>query len=178
MSTALRYTPHYTVEDYQLWKGDWELWYGVAISMSPAPFGPHELVVSRMNFQFRSEIDRHGCHCEVYAGLDWIVSSDTVVRPDVMIVCGQQPPRHLERPPVLAVEVLSKSTASKDRIQTRELYQYQGVEHYLIADPDKQTLLVMKLTDNGYEEIAKSDKYLIELSEGCPIELKTQLLFR
>ncbi len=129
MSSVLRCTPHYTVEDCLQWEGDWELWYGVAVSMSPSPFGPHELVVSRLVQAFRNLIDKQGCHCEVYAGLDWIVASDTVVRPDAMIVCGVQPSQHLERPPVLAVEVISQSTASKDILQKRELYQHFGVSH-------------------------------------------------
>lgn len=177
MSTALRYTPHYTVEDYQQWEGDWELWYGVAVSMSPAPFGPHELVVSKLVQDFRNQIEQRGCRCEVYAGLDWIVAPDTVVRPDLMIVCGEQPPRHLERPPVLAVEVLSKSTASKDLLQKRELYQHHGVSHYLIADPDNRTLLVLRLADGIYEEIASTHRYKLEIANGCDIELEAERLF-
>ena len=177
MSTALRYTPHYTVEDYQQWKGDWELWYGVAVSMSPAPFGPHELVVSRLVQLFRNQIEQHVCTCEVYAGLDWIVSNDTVVRPDVMIVCGEQPPRYLERPPILAVEVLSRSTASKDQHQKRELFQHQGVKYYLIADPATNNLVVLKLVDGGFLELSSAAIYTFELESGCVIELETQRLF-
>ncbi len=48
MSTVRKYQPHYTVEDYRQWKGDWELWYGTAVAMSPSPFGPHERAVSAL----------------------------------------------------------------------------------------------------------------------------------
>lgn len=41
MSTAPRYQPHYTVEDYRQWEGRWELMGGVAIAMSQSPFGQH-----------------------------------------------------------------------------------------------------------------------------------------
>lgn len=177
MSTAPRYIPHYSAEDYQRWEGDWELWYGVAVAMSPAPFGPHELVVSRLNYLFRYDIDRRKCQCEVYAGLDWVVNADTVVRPDVMIVCGDQPPRHLERPPVLAVEVLSPSTASKDRLQKRDLYQLYGVSHYLIVDPELKTLQVLNLAEDGYLEILHSERYRFRLCDDCEIELETSRLF-
>jgi len=39
MGSVERYVPRYTVEDYQYWKGDWELWDGLAVSMLPCPFG-------------------------------------------------------------------------------------------------------------------------------------------
>jgi hypothetical protein len=31
MSTAPRYQPHYTVDDYRLWEGRWELWHGLDV---------------------------------------------------------------------------------------------------------------------------------------------------
>ena len=43
MSIAPKYQPHYTVDDYQHWEGDWELWNGVAVAMAPSPFGPHAI---------------------------------------------------------------------------------------------------------------------------------------
>ena len=33
------YKPRYTVDDYESWAGDWELWQGTAIAMTPSPFG-------------------------------------------------------------------------------------------------------------------------------------------
>ena len=99
MSTAPRYEPHYSVSDYLQWEGEWELWNGTAVAMSPSPLGPHERAAAKLVFQIESCLQAQGCACATYAGLDWIVSDDTVVRPDVMVVCGSQPGRHLERPP-------------------------------------------------------------------------------
>ena len=39
MSPAARYSPHYTMKDSRLWKGDWERWFGTAVAMTPSPFG-------------------------------------------------------------------------------------------------------------------------------------------
>lgn len=77
-----------------------------------------------------SSIERQGCDCRAYAGLDWIVNEDTVVRPDVMVVCGPQPERHLEKPPELTVEVLSPSTKTRDQVAKRQLYH----EHRIAKD--------------------------------------------
>jgi Uma2 family endonuclease len=146
--------------------------------MSPSPFGPHELLVSRIVQIFRNELDRQGCDCEVYAGLDWIVASDTVVRPDVMIVCGLQPTRHLERSPCLAVEVLSPSTAAKDLVQKRELYQHFGVSYYLLADPETKNFRALHLVDGVFHEIESSQTHSFELENGCTIALEPERLFR
>lgn len=62
---------------------------------------------------------------------DWIVSEDTVVRPDIVIVCGPFPERHIVEPPRLIVEVLSPSTEEKDRTAKLDLYTSQAVEFYL-----------------------------------------------
>ena len=32
---------HYTYDDYKIWEDDWELIYGVAYAMSPAPMIKH-----------------------------------------------------------------------------------------------------------------------------------------
>ena len=56
MSTARRYRPHYLVADYQQWEGHWELWFGTAVAMAPAPFGPHERAVSEISFQIQSSV--------------------------------------------------------------------------------------------------------------------------
>gem|GEM_PF-3546515 len=87
MSTAPQYTPHYTVDDYQLWEGDWELWNGVAVAMTPSPFGRHGTVLGRITTALTNAIDVAGCDANVIVEVDWIISTDTVVRPDLSVVC-------------------------------------------------------------------------------------------
>ena len=52
VSTAPRYLPHYTVADHAAWQGDWELLDGVAVAMTPSPFGPHAERLSRLAAAF------------------------------------------------------------------------------------------------------------------------------
>lgn len=180
MSTAPKYRPHYTVADYQLWEGDWELWYGTAVSMSPSPFGPHERAVSKIVAQLDTSISTSNCACAVYAGLDWIVQNDTVVRPDVMLVCGEQPERHLERPPALVVEVLSPSSAEKDLTAKRQLYEQQQVEHYLLIDVAKQTISWLALRNGSYVEMPEQSPQQtlqIALANGCVVMLSGTVTF-
>ena len=88
MSRAPRYHPHYTVDDYQHWEGRWELWEGMAIAMSPSPFGRHAKLLARTIAALQVAIDSAGCDATVLVEIDWIVSRDTVLRPDVTVVCG------------------------------------------------------------------------------------------
>jgi hypothetical protein len=48
MSTAHRFISDYTVAEYQSWDGDWELWQGIPVSMSPGPFGRHQKVTRNL----------------------------------------------------------------------------------------------------------------------------------
>lgn len=182
MSTAPRYQPHYTVADYCQWSGDWELWNGMAVAMSPSPLGPHERAVAKLVFQVESCLQRDSCPCASYAGLDWIVQDDTVVRPDVMIVCGKQPGRYLEQSPALVIEVLSPATADKDRSAKRSLYELAGVGHYLLVDPVAKTIEWLSLGEKGrYDdrsaETAADELFSVTVNDGCRIEFDRRLTF-
>jgi Uma2 family endonuclease len=140
VATRPLYVPRYTIADYRQWRGDWQLIDGVAIAMTPSPFGPHERVVSRLSRIIGTQLDEQRCPCEVYTNLDWIITAETVVRPDLMVVCGEQPTRHLERPPTVVVEVLSEATRAHDLGAKRAVYREQDVPHYLMIDPETRTV--------------------------------------
>lgn len=181
MSTARKYQPHYTVEDYRQWGGDWELWYGTAVAMSPSPFGAHERAVTALAYQIQNSIRIQQCDCCVYTGLDWIVQSDTVVRPDVMVVCGDQPERHLEKPPCLTIEILSESTADKDIHAKRELYEKSKVGHYLIVDTAVRSIRWFELQANDqFEDVSRRVNdgiFSVSLSDGCELQFDRKTAF-
>jgi len=182
MPIAPGYDPHYSVADYLQWEGDWELWNGTAVAMSPSPLGPHERAAAKLVFQIESCLQAQGCPCATYAGLDWIVSDDTVVRPDVMVVCGSQPGRHLERPPALTIEILSDATAEKDRTAKRSLYELAGVSHYLLVDPIAKTIAWLELGHDATfldrsSEIAHAERFSLTLADGYRIEVDRRITF-
>ncbi|WP_164102054.1 Uma2 family endonuclease [Candidatus Laterigemmans baculatus] len=178
MSSAPRYVPHYTVEDYLQWQGDWELIDGVAIAMTPSPFGRHERIVANLVYELMACVEREGCDCRAYAGLDWIVSSDTVVRPDVMLVCGPQPERHLEKPPELVVEVLSPSTQLRDQVTKRQLYHQHGVEFYMLVDPETNSIELLQQGEAAYEPLDSAERLECRLASGCRITLAKDRVLR
>jgi Uma2 family endonuclease len=109
--------------------------------------------------------------CELFYELDWIVDDLSVVRPDLLISCGDKVTEYMERAPVLIVEILSDSSRAKDRTAKFDLYQQQGVKYYLMADPDEKSLEVYQLSGNKYQRLADSQQYEFQLSESCAIEV-------
>lgn len=175
MSIAPRYLPNYTLDDYQHWEGDWELIDGIPFSMSPSPFGLHERIVSRVSRMIGNQLDRNCPDCEVYTNLDWIISNTTVIRPDLMVVCGNQPERHLEYPPALVLEVLSESTRGRDLSAKRSLCRENQVPNYLIIDPIPRSLTLVTPIDET--QFAASDSIQISLQACCQVNVDCRQLF-
>jgi len=170
----LRFEPRYTVEDYEQWEGDWELWDGTAVAMSPSPTRLHQTIARNFILQFQQQlIDSDACHCQTLHEIDWRIDTSTVVRPDVVVVCDQSDTPFIESPPSLIVEVLSESTAGKDRLAKRQLYSDQGVGYYLLADPASKNLEVLRLDGNSYRET----RLPLELHDGCGLTLETASLW-
>ena len=178
MSTAEQFAPRYLVSDYLHWKGDWELWNGIAIAMTPSPFGRHQNVLAGLLTRLRVAIEQCGCRATALSELDWIVGDDTVVRPDLVVICDDAPDRHLEKPPAHVAEILSPSTRQNDLTYKRDLYASQGVTIYLIVDPESRTVEHLKLTDSGDFESAEVSALLsLRLCDNCLIDLDIAKLF-
>jgi Uma2 family endonuclease len=168
-----KYIPRYTYADYALWEGDWELIDGHPYAMAPSPFGPHQAIVVEFTSAILLQLKKKKCKCQVFGDLDWIIDDENIVRPDVMIVCGEKIQKHLQYTPAWALEILSASTAFRDQIIKKELYAEQGVKYYLIADPNKRTILVFELTNGEYQIKADGS---FALTDHCSIELDMEAI--
>lgn len=168
MELANKYRPHYTYDDYCLWEGAWELIDGVPYAMSPAPVPQHQRASIKLALQFEISLKTECENCAVYLPLDWKISEDTVVQPDLLIVCKKIEKKFLDFTPALVVEILSPSTASKDRGEKMELYASQGVRYYLIADPQFKKLEVYQFANGKYEPVAiNPETFSFNLEDEC-----------
>lgn len=172
MSSARENAPHYTVADYQQWKGDWELYGGVAIAMTPSPFGPHQAAAAKLLRMLGNALEGAGCDATAICDLDWIVRDDTVVRPDVIVICGKVPEQHLMTAPALVAEVLSPATRTNDLTYKHELYAREGVEVYLIVDLEATTVEHLQLTDSDkFAAVEESERGQFKVCKDCVIKL-------
>lgn len=171
MSNAIKILPHYTYGDYVQWEGKWEVIEGVPYAMSPAPVPGHQAVAVNLQGQFWLQLK--SCKsCKVYQPIDYLVEEDTILQPDLLIVCKPITKKFLDFPPALVAEILSPSTALKDRHSKYSIYESQGIRYYIIIDPDKNDAEVFELINGKYQLMkqGKDFSFKFELDE-CIAEI-------
>ena len=177
----------YSYADYLTWSDDerWELIDGVPYNMSPAPVPNHQ----RISMEFSRQIANYLIDktCEVFATpIDVRFPKGKkkndkeifdVVQPDIIIVCNQDKidDKGCLGAPDIAMEILSPSTASRDVIKKRRLYEKNKVKQYWIVDPHEKEVYIYKLQNNGTygnpEEYMKSHKIKVDGFDGLVIDL-------
>ncbi len=164
---AVKILPHYTYSDYLHWEGKWEVIDGIPYAMSPAPAPKHQQIAVNLSTEFANPL-KNCQQCKVYQPVDYLIGDDTVLQPDLLIVCREITKKFLDFPPALVVEILSPSTALKDRHTKYGLYQEQGIKYYIIVDPDMKEAEVYRLNDGIYKLENKGNNFIYEfLLEDC-----------
>jgi len=161
----IRHLPNYKYDDYKRWKGDWELIGGVPFAMSPSAGRIHQHVMMEMVYRIRQQLSNCN-NCHVFTDLDWIIDDENVVKPDIMIVCAEFTTEFLETPPVLIIEIASKSSLLKDRNVKFEIYRENGVRFYLLVNPENESIEAFQLADQGYQLHPQTKPFQLD---GCEI---------
>ncbi|NNU95813.1 Uma2 family endonuclease [Anoxybacillus sp. EFIL] len=150
----------YTYADYVQWDGRWELINGKAYNTSPSPTWEHQFTVMELSFAFRSHFQNKNCYVPI-APFDVCLSDSDdytyakhVVQPDISVICNRNnlTPNGCLGAPTLIVEVLSPSTALKDRNEKFKLYEQFNVQEYWIVDPLYKTVEVFGLEDGFFKK--------------------------
>lgn len=139
---ALAYLEHYTRQDHENWEGDWELIDGAPYAMSPSPSITHQLTGGDLFSQLK-DIIRNCDDCLALYEMDWSPNEDTVVRPDVLVVCDQTG-ECVRKTPELIAEVVSPTSAFRDEKMKFALYQQEGVKTYLLVYPEEQRVKIFR----------------------------------
>jgi len=159
--------PQYTYEDYKLWEGDWELIYGVPYAMAPAPMIKHQAISNKIA-RYLDEALEECDACQALLPIDWKIDNSTIVEPDNLIICHEpQNEAYITKSPKIIFEILSKSTAHKDKNLKYSLYEKEGVNYYIIIDPTESIAKVYKLHEGRYIKVcdASDESIKFELNE-------------
>jgi Uma2 family endonuclease len=169
---------YYTYDDYKNWKGDWEIIDGIAYAMAPSPLRKHQALATEIVYNLREQLDSCS-QCEILAEIDYKVSDDTVLRPDVVLTCGETNESYLTKAPEIVVEIISKSTAKKDEKYKFEIYEREKVKYYILIYPNDLRAKIYRLKDSKYDKegdfLQKS--YRFEELE-CQVKLDFKKVFR
>ena len=156
------YLPQYTYDDYKLWDGKWELIRGIPYAMSPAPMIKHQAISNKIAWQLQEQLKE--CElCQALLPIDWKIDETTIVQPDNLVICHT--PSHeayIKKAPKVIFEVLSKSTAIKDKNLKYNLYEQEGVDYYIIVNPKESIAKVYRLHNGKYIKVCDAYEEQVE----------------
>jgi Uma2 family endonuclease len=168
MSNAVKILPHYTYDDYIQWEGKWEIIDGIPYAMSPAPTPKHQIIANTLGALFYNEL-KNCDHCKAAQFIDYKITEDTILQPDISILCQKITKKFIDFPPALVVEILSPSTALKDRHTKSHLYASQKVPHFILVSPETEDVEIYTFQENDYvlKKKEKDFTYKFDFPEGC-----------
>ena len=173
----------YRYGDYKHWDDseDWEIIDGRAYNMAPSPVRKHQKIASKIHGKFFQYLEEKTC--EVYFEWDVVLSEENIVKPDIFVVCDKNKltEKNLQGAPDLVVEILSPSTAKRDKEDKYELYKKYGVREYWIVDPYNLEIDVHNFENNKirsyfYEEEKEEHFLEVGIFEG-DLKLDVNYLF-
>ena len=157
--TSPRPRIRFTYEDYRNTPEDkrYELIDGELL-LVPAPRTVHQRISGKIQFYLMSFVIKQSLGEVFYAPIDVVFSDTDVLQPDILFIStdrfGIITEDNIQGAPDLVIEILSPSTADRDRTFKSSLYALHGVGEYWIVDPDAQTAEVFTLGERGFERIA------------------------
>jgi Uma2 family endonuclease len=174
----------FTYADYKQWELDpgerWELIYGEAFAIS-GPNEQHQSILMELSSQFHNFL--RGKPCKVYpAPFDVRLfyeedeSDDTVVQPDIVIICDEKKrgTEGCRGAPDLAVEILSPSNTAIEMQRKFKLYRKAGVREYWVVDTEHKELTVHCFRDGKIitDTFESADTVPVTIFPGFSISLE------
>jgi Uma2 family endonuclease len=127
------------------------------VCVTPSPTSRHQRLVGKLVTLLTAFAESHRLGTIFPAPLDVLLGEGDYVQPDILFVRKGRPhlltARGVEGPPDLVVEILSPSTAARDRGIKLGRYRLHGVPEYWIVDPDADTVEVWRLAEDASDAI-------------------------
>ncbi|MCL2193996.1 MAG: Uma2 family endonuclease [Treponema sp.] len=175
----------YTYADYKNWElkdGErYELIYGEAYAMS-APNEAHQLVSGEIFKQLANHLTGKPCKVfhppyDVRLFYQKDETDDTVVQPDITVVCGKEKrgSEGCRGAPDLVVEILSPSNSAIEMERKFHLYEEAGVREYWVVNPEMKTVKTHLFAEgNVHSQTYKStDKARVAIFPGFTMDLES-----
>jgi len=170
----------YTYADYLTWDDGirYELIEGIPYAMAGTSL-PHAIVRRELERRLGNYLD--GKTCQLFSEvvdvrLNMNGADDTVVQPDIFVVCDQS---KLEDggcvgTPDFVIEILSPWSARRDKIKKLRIYEKAGVLEYWVVDPINKYVDVYILENGKYSfphSYHGTDNISVHILKDCCINL-------
>jgi Uma2 family endonuclease len=159
MSELARDDYRYTYNDYcEIDDGNrYEVLDGELYMMS-SPSSLHQMIVMEVSRQLGNALQGRVCTpfvspMDVRLFYEEDGSDDTVVQPDVFVVCDKDKigKNSINGAPDFVIEVLSPSNSLFEMSIKQAVYERSGVKEYWMIDSDKKELLMFELVDSVFD---------------------------
>jgi Uma2 family endonuclease len=185
-SPELNSNKTYTYADYAQWDDGhrWEVIDGAPYCMAPGLSVRHQRILVDFTRQISTFLMDKDCEV-IIAPCDLLLpeagekaeQTKNIFQPDIMVVCDPSKikDKYVVGTPDWVIEILSPSTAKKDKIQKKKAYEKAGVKEYWLVSQTYGTITIFRLKDGKlihqdvYDETAELD---VETLPGLTIIAK------
>jgi Uma2 family endonuclease len=130
--------------------------------VTPSPRTPHQRAVTRLASSLSLFVEEHKLGELFVAPFDVVFSQLDVVEPDLLFISKARSSilteENVQGAPDLVVEVLSETTAERDRTAKLKLYGRAGVQEYWMIDPQGPSAEIYRREPSGFELAARLDR--------------------
>ena len=152
---------HYTWDDYVRLPDDgkrYEIIDGELFVTAAPAFG-HQYTSGELNDVLRTWSKKRARGIVAYAPVDVVLAHDTVVQPDLIWISDERirdiVGDRVTGIPELVVEILSPSTARRDRHKKSEVYARFGAREYWLVDPKDRSVEIRTLRGAEFEQFVR-----------------------
>ena len=157
----------YTVDEVLAFPHDgnrYELVHGELL-VTPSPTQPHQVVVGELHYRLRKYLGESPQLARVFVSpADIIWGPEEYVQPDLFVVPAHEVTGDWRdcQTLLLAVEVVSPSSARADRVTKRRLYQEHGVATYWVVDAHARVVEVWHPEDERPAIVSETLRWRVE----------------
>lgn len=155
------------------------------IYLMASPLFKHQVAVNEIFGQFYNWFKDKPCRpltspfdVKLFGHATKFDENPNVVQPDILLICDEDKVNEedkYEGIPTLIVEVLSKSTKSKDMVKKLDLYMTSGVAEYWLVNTDEKLIYQYVFEEREIQEyvVYTSDTKIVSNAfQGLEIELE------
>jgi Uma2 family endonuclease len=145
--------------------------------VTPAPSDRHETIAAKLARVLDRFVEAEALGY-VYRPRAVVEVGGSEVEPDLMVRAVHPDPEAgwgMAPRPILVVEILSPTTARRDRTVKRDHYRDIGIAEYWIVDPDASTITVFR---GGVQVAVESEELIWAPAEaGSPLRIEVKAIF-
>lgn len=147
---------------------------GSDVKMLAAPSVLHQEIVGEIYMQLKEKLQ--GKKCKPFISpIDVCLDEENVVQPDIVVECNEKniTKKGINGAPKIIIEVVSKGSLKRDRIEKYSLYMEYGVKEYIMINPIQKEIIECKLNSFGFYDTKKLNLTDDMILPECTISLKS-----